>query len=100
MVKPIGGRGKKAPYQTVQMRIPLPIKSEVEKLVEQYRGVILSGDETPIGSTVKPEYGFLEKMIQEVLADPAVTRNGRDRGSVKRGFDALLQKLLSLQPND
>lgn len=96
MVKPTGGRGKKAPYQTMQMRIPLPIKSEVEELVERYRSLILGEDETPTGSITKPEDGFLEKMIQEVLADPAVTRNGKDRGAVKRGLDALLQKLLSL----
>lgn len=93
MVKPVGGRGKRAPYQTVQVRVPLPIKPEVEKLIEQYRAVMLGEDETLVKSGLKPEYGFLEKMIQEVLADPAVTRNGKDRGAVKRALEALLQKL-------
>ncbi len=32
-----GGRGKKAPYQTVHYRIPEPIKPTVEMLAEQYR---------------------------------------------------------------
>lgn len=93
MVKPIGGRGKRAPYQTIQMRVPLPIKPEVEKLIEQYRTVMLGEDETPVETESKPEYGFLEKMIQEVLADPAITRNGKDKGAVKRALEALLQKL-------
>ncbi len=32
-----GGRGKKAPYQTVHYRIPEPIKPTVEMLAKQYR---------------------------------------------------------------
>lgn len=31
----------------------------------------------------------LESLIQQVLADSEVTRKGRDRGSVKRGLQAL-----------
>lgn len=45
MIKPIGGRGKKAPYDTVMVRVPFPIKTEVEDLVAAYRKEILSGDE-------------------------------------------------------
>ena len=37
----------------------------------------------------------IEQFIEQVLADPAVTRNGKDKGAVKRGLEALL-KLLSL----
>lgn len=36
MSKPVGGRGKKAPYETTHVRIPLPIKDRVEQLKEQY----------------------------------------------------------------
>jgi hypothetical protein len=35
--KQIGGRGKKAPYETTHVRIPLDLKSQVELLVEDYR---------------------------------------------------------------
>ena len=45
MIKPIGGRGRKAPYDTVMVRVPFPIKTEVEDLVAAYRRKILSGDE-------------------------------------------------------
>jgi hypothetical protein len=34
MSKPIGGRGKKAPYETTHVRIPVDLKSKVEELVE------------------------------------------------------------------
>jgi hypothetical protein len=37
MNKPIGGRGKKAPYETTHVRIPVDLKAQVEKLVEDYR---------------------------------------------------------------
>lgn len=40
MSVPKGGRGKKAPYQTQQMRVPLPIKDDVNKLIAAYRGLI------------------------------------------------------------
>lgn len=35
--KQIGGRGKKAPYETTHVRIPVDLKSQVEILVEDYR---------------------------------------------------------------
>lgn len=43
MTVPKGGRGKKAPYETQQMRVPLPIKAEVNKLIAEYRGEVLEG---------------------------------------------------------
>jgi hypothetical protein len=59
----------------------------LEQLVEE--GVISSGQQ-PISSR---EEG-IEHLVEQVLADSSVTRNGRDRGAVKRGLEALL-KLLS-----
>ena len=36
MSKPIGGRGKKASYKTVMVRVPEPIKGRVEELKELF----------------------------------------------------------------
>lgn len=36
MVKPTGGRGVKAPYESTHVRVPKPIKAEVEALIEQF----------------------------------------------------------------
>jgi septal ring factor EnvC (AmiA/AmiB activator) len=41
MTVPKGGRGKKAPYETQQMRVPLPIKAKVNRLIAEYRGEVL-----------------------------------------------------------
>lgn len=95
MVKPLGGRGKKAPYETIQMRVPLPIKSQVEQLIEQYRNQVLeessssSEQAEPVEKPVD-RFSELEIFVQEVLSDPKVTRSGKDRGAVKRGLETLL----------
>lgn len=35
-MKPVGGRSKKAPYVTTHVRVPLPVKPYVVKLVDLY----------------------------------------------------------------
>ena len=42
MTVPKGGRGKKAPYETTQMRVPVPIKDQVSRLIAKFRGEILN----------------------------------------------------------
>jgi prefoldin subunit 5 len=37
MAKPVGGRGKTAPYKTMQMRVPVPVKPLLENIVERFR---------------------------------------------------------------
>lgn len=36
-MKSKGGRGKKAPYDTTHVRVPLPVKAEVDAVVERFR---------------------------------------------------------------
>lgn len=45
MIKPVGGRGQKAPYVTTTKRIPVDLAITVDKLVEQYRLKVLEGVE-------------------------------------------------------
>jgi hypothetical protein len=40
MSKPVGGRGHKAPYETVIVRIPIDVKPQIDEIVERFR----SGD--------------------------------------------------------
>lgn len=95
MTKPIGGRGKKAPYETIQVRVPLPIKPQVEKLIADYRGQILGDVQEPktqVQQQSKPEDGFidLDKIVEQVLADPSITRQGKDRAAAKRAIAAFI----------
>ena len=43
MTKPKGGRGKKAPYSTKLMRVPVPMKPQVRQLVDRYQSYLASG---------------------------------------------------------
>lgn len=45
MNKPSGGRGRKAPYETIVVRVPTPILPQVEVLIDNYRNSILSGND-------------------------------------------------------
>jgi hypothetical protein len=69
MDKPIGGRGKKAPYETTHVRIPVDLKSQVEKLVEDYRnnGLVLSDQDSQQSTPSKSiNYRqFVDSMIDE-----------------------------------
>lgn len=38
----------------------------------------------------------VEAIAQQILSDPTVTRNGKDKGAVKRGLEALLKSLSSV----
>jgi len=42
--KLVGGRGKKAPYESITVRVPKPIRPEVDKLVEDYRRSVLNSE--------------------------------------------------------
>jgi hypothetical protein len=46
MSKPLGGRGKVAPYETTHVRVPLPVKDKVDKIIEDYRLSIIDGINT------------------------------------------------------
>jgi hypothetical protein len=44
MNKPLGGRGKRAPYETQVVRVPVPIIGEVEQIIEEYRLLAIKGE--------------------------------------------------------
>ena len=46
MSKPVGGRGHKAPYQTMTIRIPIDVKQQVEEIVERFRSSNLESTQT------------------------------------------------------
>lgn len=59
-----GGRGKKASYETTHVRIPLPIKAEVEKMSQAYRDGLLDQDDN---SNKQLELGEALKIAKEIL---------------------------------
>lgn len=45
MTKPVGGRGKKAPYQTKIKRIPLELESQIDSMITEYRANLTGADD-------------------------------------------------------
>lgn len=48
MEKPKGGRGKKAPYETVIVRVPEALVPIIERMCDRYRELVVTPDETLI----------------------------------------------------
>ena len=85
-----GGRGHTAPYQQTHMRIPLPLKSQVARLVEQFRlqavdDYEVSSDAVDYRAATKAVNEFIEE--QELGAKMQEPRRFRD---VKKLSDFLL----------
>lgn len=51
MVGRAGGRGRKAPYTTTHVRVPEPIKSEVERLIAMFHEGVINAPEKPLTSS-------------------------------------------------
>lgn len=79
MTKPVGGRGQKAPYETVQVRCPVPIKSKVDMLISRYRESVLSGSENQnINAIDSSEYQMILNECISLVNQFIEERNIRD----------------------
>lgn len=65
MSKPIGGRGKKASYETTHVRIPVDLKPQVELLVKEFRDNGCVVKDNTVESSPSSSDDFMQKMIQE-----------------------------------
>lgn len=74
-----GGRGKKADYETKVIRVPLPIVSEVEKIIEDFHQGLSVNDSS--------EFKTLEESI--VIASTIL----KSKKSAKESIKKLLQVL-------
>ncbi|MEA5619738.1 hypothetical protein VB711_18095 [Cronbergia sp. UHCC 0137] len=63
MAKPKGGRGKSAPYTTRQVRVPEPIISQVDKLIELYHEYLEAG-----GDASNPPDLLMAKPVNKLSA--------------------------------
>jgi hypothetical protein len=73
MIKPKGGRGKKAPYSSVTVRVPEELKAKVEELVEAYRQFILEGIEVEPEGAVS--IGEAKVIAKELLASRSTRKD-------------------------
>lgn len=86
MSKPLGGRGKKAAYVTTHMRVPEPIKAEVQSLVSRFHDDYSEDKTTPIASLP----------VAIVLAKAILMQKKSARVSVKKLLTALYHTEIEL----
>lgn len=46
-MKPVGGRGKTAPYISTHVRVPIPVKHIIELVIDKYRERLDKGEVKP-----------------------------------------------------
>lgn len=44
MSKPVGGRGKKVPYECRTVKVPEPVIEEVRQIIEDYRNSVIKDE--------------------------------------------------------
>jgi hypothetical protein len=73
MNKSKGGRGKKLPYNSITVRIPENLKSQVEALVNDYRQFILDGIETNNDNI--PSIDEIKQLSKQLLKSRATRKD-------------------------
>lgn len=61
MNKPKGGRGKSAPYETKQMRVPVGLEPQIQELIARYREWISQSGSSVVGTNNPPR--LLDKPV-------------------------------------
>lgn len=77
MDKPKGGRGHNAPYLTTHLRVPIPVKDEVQAIIDRYRANLLAGKPPKQGASS----GNTEKAI--ALLTESLTLPANKGGAIK-----------------
>jgi hypothetical protein len=90
MNKPLGGRGKKAPYETRLIRVPIPIVPKVEQIVDDYRNLVINGEQSEF-----EKYPNLAACVTPVSYSEALQR-AKEIVRTKRSASESLAKLLQV----
>lgn len=90
MTKPLGGRGKKAPYKTQIVRVPIPIVPKVEQIIDDYRNLVINGEESEF-----EKYPNLAACVTPISYSEALQR-AKEIVKSKRSASESLAKLLQV----
>lgn len=97
MPKPKGGRGKAAPYQTRQVRVPEPIINQVDQLIEMYQDHIASGGDSEYPPNFiqnnKPVDKFIDKEQVVNILQEALKLKANAGGKIKEEIKQVLEIL-------
>ena len=84
-----GGQGKKAPYRTVVVRIPEPLKDEIDRMVMQFHEKLVTSSEKGVDKE-DVTGNNLVNAVQEVVTAIEEEKPGFKPKSAKKLIDAIL----------
>lgn len=93
MRKPVGGRGKVAPYQTTHIRVPVPIKQNIQLIVDDYIQQVVSGQMHPERDAVINNVFWDRKMPSKDEAVQLAKEILKQKKSAKQSIAKLLTVL-------
>lgn len=99
MVAAKGGRGQKLPYEQTHVRVPLPVKKQVQKIIDDYRAIALGGEtdddeDKPESSEVNAALKLLHQFVDDVGIEPeSYDKPTRDNRNLKRFEQWLIEQL-------
>lgn len=88
---PKGGRGQRAPYETTTIRVPKPILSDVEQLIDQYRAQVMGGESMVSDHKLDLETAIIK--AQELLGDKKASK----KVTVKKLLEAIYSQAVKLE---
>lgn len=91
MNKPVGGRGHKAPYETKILRVPVPLVTDFEGMIEYYRNGLAMGidSEELMNRSIAKRLGYTELKKPEALVEAKKILSSRK--SARQSLLKLLQ---------
>lgn len=92
MVKPIGGRGRKAPYKTTVIRVPIELADTIDQYCDQYRISLERGKDEDFTTNI-PLAG---KSLESGLTADLAVQKAREILSQKKSAKISLKKMLQL----
>ena len=95
-LKPKGGRGKQAPYQTKTMRVPLPLVTNFENQINEFRDIAINGIDTQDNSSTL----VLSRLNQDMIDRNEAIEKAKKIIKQKRNAKISLVKLLQVIYND
>jgi hypothetical protein len=79
MDKPKGGRGHRAPYQTTHLRVPEPIKADLQLIIDQWREDSNNGETPPLQSQIN----FIDYLDVIGILEESLTLKANAGGKIK-----------------
>lgn len=95
-----GGRGNRVPYATQMMRVPTPIKDQIQQFIDSYRASVSEGfTDAPGETTELPEAKPKPRLSKEEAIEKAqqiITHKESARISMSKLLSAIYQEKIKL----